>query len=110
MKRTTSATPHPFVLILALLGLVGAGTFTLEPVALAQVNPSWIATGSLNTPRSGHTATLLPQWQGFGRGGRQLQRCYQQRGALRPIHGYMERHWQPRYCSRRSHSDAVAER
>ena len=50
----------PFVLILALLGLVGAATFALEPLALAQVNPSWIPTGSLNIPRRGHTATLLP--------------------------------------------------
>ena len=49
----------PFVLILALLGLVGVGTFTLEPLALAQVNPSWIATGSLNITRLDHTATLL---------------------------------------------------
>jgi Kelch motif len=38
---------------------VGVATFALEPVALAQVNPSWIPTGSLNVPRSGHTATLL---------------------------------------------------
>ena len=59
MKRTRSTTQHAFVLILALLGLVGAGTFTLEPLALAQVNPSWIATGSLNITRSDHTATLL---------------------------------------------------
>ena len=59
MKRTRSTTQHPIILILALLGLVGVATFALEPVALAQVNPSWIATGNLNIPRYGHTATLL---------------------------------------------------
>jgi N-acetylneuraminic acid mutarotase len=59
MKRTRSTTQHAFILILALLGLVGLATFALESVALAQVNPSWIPTGSLNVPRSGHTATLL---------------------------------------------------
>ena len=59
MKSTRSTTQHAFVLILALLGLVGAGTFALEPLALAQVNPSWVPTGSLNIARVNHTATLL---------------------------------------------------
>ena len=31
----------------------------LARAALAQVNPSWVSTGSLNIPRSDHTATLL---------------------------------------------------
>ena len=60
MKRTRNITRHPFGLILALVGLVSVATFALEPVALAQVNPSWIPTGSLNIPRYDHTATLLP--------------------------------------------------
>ena len=38
----------------------GVAMFALEPLALAQVDPSWIPTGSLNIPRWGHTATLLP--------------------------------------------------
>ena len=60
MKRTRSTAQHPFVLILALLGLMSVAMFALESVALAQVNPSWIPTGNLNIPRSDHTATLLP--------------------------------------------------
>ena len=60
MKSTRSTTQHAFVLILALLGLVGVAMFALEPLALAQVNPSWIPTGNLNVARVYHTATLLP--------------------------------------------------
>src|SRR5262245_43752126 len=55
MKRTRNIAQHTSVLIPVLL-LV---TFVWEPVALA-VTPRWIPTGSLNIPRSGHTATLLP--------------------------------------------------
>jgi WD40 repeat protein len=58
MKETKHIARHPFRLILTMLGIVA--TFVPKPVALAQVDPSWIPTGSLNIPRSGHTATLLP--------------------------------------------------
>jgi N-acetylneuraminic acid mutarotase len=56
MKTTKNIARHPFVLFLALFTAI----FALEPVALARVDPSWIPTGNLNSPRSGHTATLLP--------------------------------------------------
>jgi len=59
MKRTRNIAQHPFGLILALVGLISVATFALEPVALARVDPSWIPTGSMNTPRVNHTATLL---------------------------------------------------
>jgi hypothetical protein len=56
MKRTKNIALPPFVLILSLL----VATPVLEPTALAQVSGGWIITGSMNTPRDGHTATLLP--------------------------------------------------
>jgi Kelch motif/Galactose oxidase, central domain len=55
-KGTTCIARNPFGLILA---LVSSMTLMWESVALAQVDPRWIPTGSLNIPRSGHTATLL---------------------------------------------------
>jgi hypothetical protein len=48
MKRTRNIAEHPFGLILALVGLMSVTTLVLELVALAQLNPSWISTGSLN--------------------------------------------------------------
>src|SRR4029453_1631752 len=59
MKRTKNIARHALGLILALVGLMSVATFALEPVALARVDPSWIPTGSMNTPRVNHTATLL---------------------------------------------------
>lgn len=49
-------------LILALVGLISA-TLVLGPLRITSaqsVAPSWSYTGSLNTARVGHTATLLP--------------------------------------------------
>ena len=59
MKKTRDILGQPFGPILALIGLMSVATFVLQRDALAQDNPSWTPTGSLNTPRSGHTATLL---------------------------------------------------
>ena len=60
----------PFVLILALLGLIGAGTFTLEPLALAQVNPSWVLPAASTYRARDHTATLLANGKVLVVGGR----------------------------------------
>jgi N-acetylneuraminic acid mutarotase len=59
MKRTRNIVQPPFGLILVLVGLMSVAMSALEPFALAGADPSWIPTGSLNIPRSGHTATLL---------------------------------------------------
>src|SRR5262245_43573597 len=55
MKRTTTIAPLPLGLIAAVFGLMSAAILMSRPVVLAQNNP--IPTGSLNIPRSGHTAT-----------------------------------------------------
>ncbi|MEP6636271.1 MAG: kelch repeat-containing protein [Acidobacteriota bacterium] len=52
----------PTGLIMALFGLISVTTQVLEPTALAHppdTTPSWTFTGTLNTGRSGHTATVL---------------------------------------------------
>ena len=56
MKQTRNIARQCFASILSAI----VATLVLEPVALAGVDPSWTPTGNLNTPRSGHTATLLP--------------------------------------------------
>jgi WD40 repeat protein len=56
MKQTRNIARHSFASILSVL----VATLILNTIALAQVTPRWIPTGSMNTPRSGHTATLLP--------------------------------------------------
>ncbi|HEY3139321.1 MAG TPA: hypothetical protein VGL29_25100, partial [Blastocatellia bacterium] len=50
-------------LLVALTGSVSLDGLAFDSVALAQSSQSeqiWISTGSLNTNRYGHTATLLP--------------------------------------------------
>ena len=60
MKSTRNFARHPLGLIMVLVNFISVATFVLEPVAHAQVTGDSIPTGSLNTPRVGHTATLLP--------------------------------------------------
>src|SRR3989442_5977096 len=60
MKRTKNFAQHPFDLIMMLVSLMIIAMSVLEPVAHAQVSGDWIPSGSLNTPRNNHTATLLP--------------------------------------------------
>jgi N-acetylneuraminic acid mutarotase len=59
LKRIRNILAHPFGPILSLIGLISVATLVSPPVGLAQVNPSWIPTGSLNIARRDHTATLL---------------------------------------------------
>ena len=58
MRRSINIARHGIDLMLALIGLMCAMTMVLEPVALAQVNSSWLPAGKLGTPRSSHTATV----------------------------------------------------
>ena len=50
-----AAIRRPVLTTLFVIGLVGSTPFPL----LAQTSGAWTTTGSLNTPRQGHTATLL---------------------------------------------------
>jgi N-acetylneuraminic acid mutarotase len=59
MKKARNIARYSFGPILIVAGLISVTTLALEPVALAQVNPVWISTSSLNVPSSGPTATLL---------------------------------------------------
>jgi WD40 repeat protein len=56
MKQTRNIARHSFASILSVI----VATLILKTIALGQVIPRWIPTGSLNIARSGHTATLLP--------------------------------------------------
>ena len=60
---------HPRVLVALLaIGL----SANIAPAALAQVSGAWTTTGSLNTPREGHTATLLANGQVLVVGGAEV--------------------------------------
>jgi hypothetical protein len=57
------------VRIFALVGLLVTVQLTILAHADAQTSGTWTNTGSLNTARSGHTATLLPNGQVLVAGG-----------------------------------------
>jgi FG-GAP-like repeat/Galactose oxidase, central domain/Kelch motif len=59
MKTEKNIVRNCLRVVLGLIGLLGMTTFAPQPVALAQNDPSWITTGSLNIARSNYTATLL---------------------------------------------------
>src|SRR5437870_5622932 len=63
MKDQRKHARHRVGLILAFLGLVSAVILISGPTRFASaqaVAPSWSYTGTLNTARESHTATLLP--------------------------------------------------
>jgi N-acetylneuraminic acid mutarotase len=66
MKQTRNIARQCFASILSAI----VATLILETIALGQVTPSWVPTGSLNIPRSDHTATLLPNGKVLVVGGR----------------------------------------
>ena len=114
MKRTRSTTPHPFVLILALLGLAGLAMFALEPLVLAQVNPSWVPTRQPNIARVNHTATLLATGKvlvvgGYG-GNRPLNNPELSAELYDPVTGSWSVTGGSRYAAQRSYSDIAAQR
>jgi uncharacterized protein (TIGR03437 family) len=62
MRKTSKDTYRLLCPILVLVGLLIGGTLALKPAGRASaqvVGSSWSVTGNLNTPRTGHTATLL---------------------------------------------------
>jgi N-acetylneuraminic acid mutarotase len=66
MKQTRNIARRCFASILSAI----VATLILKTIALGQVTPSWVPTGSLNIPRSDHTATLLPNGKVLVVGGR----------------------------------------
>ena len=78
----------------------------LEPAVCS----SWAATGSLNTGRYFHTATLLPNGMmlvagGFSTGGR-----FHERGTVRSGERELDGHRQPQHRALSAHGDLAAQR
>ncbi len=72
MRKPSNHTYRLMYLILALAGLLSGATLAPEPTGRASaqvVGPSWSFTGSLNTAREIHTATLLPNGKVLVAGG-----------------------------------------
>src|SRR2546428_4916314 len=59
MRSTRICAPQLTVLIMAVIA-VTVFAASARPAFTQSTGPSWSYTGSLNTPRYGHTATLLP--------------------------------------------------
>ena len=72
-----------------------------------RANGTWTPTGSLNTARTKHTATLLINGRVLVAGGLGSGDLFASAELFKPGDGHLDGHWQPEYGTRESHGDVA---